>query len=255
MRCAFPLFTLLQNTFFLVGSVAADRRPPYLSLKRWSSEDGFVDAAAYLNVTISRPIYMTRSESLVETLRYVAHHEQFIIHTITRALEAECDGNNMFVDSGANDGVWSMLAASFGCKVIAVEPQSHCVELLHVALRKNHLANNVRVINALVGLNSSSTPMQVPEDQCHGTAQFIAKHNAVSDATGPGRRFRKQADTLARKSNAVPFVRMDEMVRNTVALWHLDTEGAEPIALQSASLAFQKRQIKVCTSSMLLEMK
>ena len=48
-------------------------------------------------------------------------------------------GRRIFVDSGANDGLWSLVAAFHSCKVIAVEPQRLCLQYIAAAAVHNKL--------------------------------------------------------------------------------------------------------------------
>ena len=228
-------------------AASASTRGTYLSLKQWAPSDGFVDAAALLNVTSPRPIFMANSEPLMSTLDFLAKHERNIIRTMQQVFRTHCKRDRLFLDSGANDGFWSMLAASYNCGVIAVEPQAHCIDLLRAALERNRMRNNVTLLNRLLAAgDAAKPPMKVPIDQCHGTAQFLADRGVVSDATGYGRRIRKGADARQSKTRAVPFVSVDSLVDRgqTIALWHLDVEGAEPFALRGAAKAIRERRVQ-----------
>ena len=37
---------------------------------------------------------------------------------------------SLFVDTGSNEGTWSVIAASYGMRVLAVDPQQLCLDLL-----------------------------------------------------------------------------------------------------------------------------
>ena len=57
--------------------------------------------------------------------------ESFMWDLIGAVLSSSCSGATpassraVFVDSGANEGVWSLIGAAHGCHVIAVKPQPH----------------------------------------------------------------------------------------------------------------------------------
>lgn len=55
------------------------------------------------------------------------------------------------IDLGANVGVFTMLAANTGGKVIAVEAQSELLEALKVNLNRNNIAFKVTIVLGLVG--------------------------------------------------------------------------------------------------------
>ena len=58
---------------------------------------------------------------------------------LAQELGAACAGraadgtSPIFVDSGANGGIWSLSAAACGCLVVAVDPQPACTKYLQEA--------------------------------------------------------------------------------------------------------------------------
>lgn len=216
----------------------------YLSVQRWRHRDGFFDATTMLNVSMQRTLLMPNVPSLHSTVQFVSINEKFLLHAILDTFRLGCSEKSMFLDTGSNDGMWTLLAAAHGCTVVAVEVQPYCVELLHIALLKNSLQQNVTIFHYMLSPHAAPAIM-VPDDQCHGTAQFLGSAHIVTDTTGPGRRFRKER--IAKNDfNSTPVYakRVDSLVRDDVELWHLDVEGAEILVLQSASLLFTHNRVK-----------
>ena len=81
-----------------------------------------------------------------------------------------------------------MLAAAHGCKVVAVDPQPLCIRLLGAAANRSGLARSMELHNSVIAPDAMhSGAMLVPTDQCHGTAEFKAAKQEVSDVTREGR--------------------------------------------------------------------
>ena len=126
-----------------------------------------------------------------------------------------------FVDGGANVGYFTMLAALLvgaGGRVDAFEPQPENRARLEGHLRRNGLADRVRVhAEALSDAAGTATIHRFVGDQGnHGTASLFAGDGAVSSS-----------------SVDVPTVRMDEALGADAspALVKLDVEGAEALAI------------------------
>ena len=145
----------------------------------------------------------------------------------------------VFVDSGANEGTWSLLAAAHGCTAVAIEPQPYCAALLRAASERSgfneliHLHNNAFVDNP-----KNATKLCVPLDMCRGTATYT--NGQVTD-------IRSKDFSVPKGTHCVevPFVTLDELVPpgSSVDLWHLDVEGAELVALRSARKLLLERRI------------
>ena len=142
-----------------------------------------------------------------------------------------------FVDSGANDGMWSLMAASYGCAVYAIEPQLLCLRWLAASAHRNQLAINA--YNNLLSTDNFSS--EVRTDECAGTSQFLLG-GAVGDAFN---RDRAIEDTWKKKR--VAAISLDELISDpkaVIGLWHIDTEGAEPVVLRSAMKLFAEGRIE-----------
>ena len=147
-------------------------------------------------------------------------------------------GGGLFVDSGANEGMWSLLAAAHGCTAIAIEPQPYCATLIRAAAERSGLLSASSQVGHSVQLHmkvygddhDASRRPCVPNDICRGTATYA--QGRVSDIRQTN--FSVSRD---RPCTVVPFVSLDELLpadAPPIDLWHLDVEGAELVALRSA---------------------
>ena len=163
---------------------------------------------------------------------------QVLLHLMQRGLR-------MFVDSGANEGSWALLASAHGSRVVAIEPQQHCLNLLKAAMNASQLTGIMTYNYLLTPCNQSACQhlsMLVPDDQCHPTSSFLPEVGRVSDVTAPGRAQLRRSTTRVR----VGAASLDSIIgaeHKRVDLWHLDVEGSEVLALRSASKLFSEQRI------------
>ena len=121
-------------------------RPAYLSLDRWSADDdGFVSLSSLLSSSVEVPLRIGRSIQLPNTTvvrvmasRLRSGEERLILRMLLWLLPRVCQQSyegrpGVVVDSGANEGTWTLLAAAHGCRAVAVEPQHECVRMLRAA--------------------------------------------------------------------------------------------------------------------------
>jgi FkbM family methyltransferase len=164
-------------------------------------------------------------------VRWVGTNEPFMVDAITSILRASCFAPDaVFVDSGMNEGMWTLLGAHFGCRTIGIEPQPQCLSSVREGLRINGLS--ARVINAFL----APRPMTATIDTsaaCLGGFQPVGPARAARDA----------------RHKRVASFRLDDLdelkdPHTSVALWHLDVEGAEIPVLRSATKLFAARRIE-----------
>lgn len=184
------------------------------------------------------------SQYVLPELRVIKRFEPFMITVMASILRSVCPAGGVLVDSGANDGAWSLLAASMGCTAVAIEPQPFCVGLLNAAAQENGptLSSRLKVVNAILAPITSRHHPGVPTDTCIGEMQALPDGRTTSAIThrpmGLGRS----------NTTSVPVVSLDALVEDTLAdnhvdLWHVDTEGAELLVLRSAARLFASRLI------------
>ena len=239
-----------------IGSLA--RMPPRLATAERTQPsrplrggvDGlrnFVDIAAAWQLSPSSwstPVLIHRNHSGM--LEFLARFEPHII-AVMLAVFATCDrGSGLFVDSGANDGAWSLMAGVAGCRVIAVEPQPQCTRLLRSAVRVNGLSERVSIHQNILAARPIQT--QVPTDRCGGDTQFLPDGRVTTAFGWDERRFNRSLATAPRAT--VRSASLDDLLQRgrdvpaTVDLWHIDTEGAELVVLRSAAAALSAARVR-----------
>ena len=152
------------------------------------------------------------------------------------------------IDIGANTGYYSMLAAVFGCPVIAFEPQPGCRPSFEAARVRNALGESrVRYIPKPV--SNRTALIEVPNRGCAVTNQakteVVSSSGAAVEGKGGGRVVGGGGRAERRRrgggrggpggrrdtgTTAVSTVSMGEVLRGSsarVRLVKVDTEGAE----------------------------
>ena len=165
-------------------------------------------------------------------VRWVGTNEPFMVDAITTILRATCHRPGaFFIDSGMNEGAWTVLGAYFGCRTIGIEPQPQCIASADASLKINGL--NAHILNAFLTPSpmTSSIDTSVP---CNGGFQ-------PSNGTGRTSRNSRHAQ--------VGSLRLDDLAElwdahASIALWHLDVEGVEIPVLRSAARLFAARKIE-----------
>ena len=211
-----------------------------------------------------------------DVFAYQATMEPFMFDAIGSVLEAECraDQRAVFVDSGANEGLWTVLAAANGCRVLSIEPQPGCVAKIRTALALNPAltaaASTTEVWNHFLSpAPEGALAMRVSRTSCNGNEMFIGGRGssssgmsaAAGDSNGGGsgslsstsaHPSADEARVTARRLDASStlFAQLEPHAAEApstavprVALWHLDVEGAEVLALRSASGLFERGHI------------
>ena len=149
-----------------------------LSGRRWPER--------VLNYVSSTALRMPDSAHRI--VDYMIHREAFMFDLIGSILQSSCPplGSNetmlpapvLFVDSGAHEGMWSLLAGAMGCHVISVEPQPGCVDAIRNAMELNHgrlphLPSRVSIWPHFLSAESGAS-LLVPRGSCHGDESFVA---------------------------------------------------------------------------------
>jgi FkbM family methyltransferase len=147
----------------------------------------------------------------------------------------KCNEQSIFIDSGANEGMWSQLSAASGCKTISVEPQKLCIQWI----TKSSIINDVRLDVYQNFLTDRETfTVDVPTNKCNGAAAY-----------------RKDKGYIGADNNLLRISGEKEKVHglylpslfdenSTILMWHLDVEGAELNVLKSSQTLFDNKQIK-----------
>lgn len=173
------------------------------------------------------------SSSTRSMVRFMATQEPFMLDAFLRVFRATCaTADGFFVDSGANEGMWTLLAAALGCSAIAIEPQPQCHKSIATSLEANHLS--AHMLNALLAPDNVTVMIDTSKP-CFGGYQGL---NA-EPKTPP------RSQSLV----AVHSMRLDQLPQLTtttsrIELWHVDVEGAEVMVLRSAAGLFARNKIK-----------
>jgi FkbM family methyltransferase len=146
---------------------------------------------------------------------------------VLRGIHDHLDTGDVFVDAGANIGVYTVLAARLvgtGGRVIAIEMLPETASILRGHLLMNHLENVSVFENALAGSPGEQVVAKVPAGQ-YGQATIT-----TSATIGAGQMVKVETSTL------------DVILAETdkVALMKMDLEGAEEAALSGAENTLQR---------------
>ena len=220
------------NHFNPSGKLSVMWDPPAECIPPRTSKAGENTFVAF---TSTRPVHMLVKKEIKDQVAYIKSAEGQLWAHMTASLEKLCKyPNAMFVDSGANEGTWSLMAASYGCRVIAVEPQPLCVKWLQREVEINQMQDLVSVHNNV--LSNAKFSVAVNDNSCSGTSQYRSDGSVV-DA------FDVKVPVL--KTQDVNAIQISALVPTeaVVVMWHLDTEGAEIPVLRSAQSLLEKKRI------------
>ena len=221
----------------------------------------FFDLGKHLNLrtpigTHNGTLWATDLPHVRAQLAWVWSHERWILQDFLAVFQRRCQSTGAtFVDSGANDGLWTLLAAAHGCHVLAVEPQPLCHASLRMALAENGFGpSQVELLN--VGLAPSPRSFTLPSNWCSGTTRLRAdgryeRYSGSAPLRAPPPSDGDGNTTGVRVATArldeLASLRADATPQLRIVLWHLDTEGAELPCLQSASRLMRERRIERIT--------
>mmetsp|Transcript_76532 Transcript_76532/g.127577 ORF Transcript_76532/g.127577 Transcript_76532/m.127577 type:complete len:518 (-) Transcript_76532:369-1922(-) len=174
-------------------------------------------------------------------VRWVGTNEPFMVDAIVSILRSTCSSvGAKFVDSGMNEGMWTVLAAAFGCRPIGIEPQPQCISSVQAALQVNRLS--AVILNAMLAPTDTAVTIDTSQP-CFGGKQMLADVNGENDPSGG------ETAEATKFGARVGSIRLDSLKQlfkpqAHVELWHLDVEGAEIKVLRSASRLFAAGKIK-----------
>ena len=160
-------------------------------------------------------------------------------HHAARLLQSVLRPGDLFVDVGANIGIYTILAAEVGARVVAVEPASDTADLLERNVRLNGLEERVRIERVAVGARS-------------GTARFTQGNDVLNrvldDPTSPTTGDDEPAPpflTLRAKGfETVPVRTLGELVGDEfVAAVKIDVEGRELHVLEGAAALLRSHRV------------
>ncbi len=139
---------------------------------------------------------------------WLTRHEKHVFAVFDH-LHCAPDGSTIFLDVGANDGTYSMLAAKRGCRVVSFELQHQCIELFSGTLGLNGIAADTVTI------------VQRPVSDVTGRALKLDNTGPCSGIFSVGH--------VSDKGHLMSTVALESFFSEvSVALLKIDTEGHEP---------------------------
>ena len=126
----------------------------------------------------------------------------------------------LVVDVGAHVGWFSMLAASYGCRVVAFEPQPHAHPFLNATISLNGWQGRVRTFWGAVSTAGAGGSSRMKMVNRHGWDNWDVTE--LVPLTDPD------------DGDEVPVWRVDDVVDEDVLLLKIDAEGHEDYVVQSA---------------------
>ena len=144
-------------------------------------------------------------------------------------IQANFPAGGVFLDIGANEGVFSLVAAKTARQVIAVEPQSRLIPVIQENLRLNGLTN-VSIVRAAISDQSGAGTLHLSPDINNGsTALHQHTRYQVDTETTPLMTFTELFDRHGLQ--VVDFMKMD-------------IEGHEYEAILGSPEIFREQRIK-----------
>lgn len=186
-----PLSTVVDMAMFLMG--------------RWHNPTT-VFGGPYMHRQLGAAVYV---RPMTEDMYHLTWRREGKIHDLFASL---VDDGDHVIDVGANVGYYTLLAASRGATVTALEPVPETVAILNAAVKANGLEERVRVIQACAWDAETEMEIVVPAGRYYGVANVTGLYSS-----GPRLKVR--------------CVRLDSLV-DGAKLVKLDVEGAEYEALR-----------------------
>lgn len=200
----------------------------------------FVDLRSTWAINLSRPVLI--HQEFAGLAKWLTWNEPFNIAIMLALFQHTCHRGAFFVDSGANDGSWTIAAAAHGCAALAVEPQPECIHLLHRAVAANGFGSvqiSQHILSSIPGVT-----IDVPQQGCKGQAQFLPQGKLTTSVPSEAAKYHEALSKITHKKPVVG-TSFDWLVpTRRVALWHVDVEGAEILVLRSAAKALAEGRVR-----------
>lgn len=148
----------------------------------------------------------------------------------TKEIQRLTNGVSTFVDVGANEGYYSIIAARNGARVLAVEPQQRLLRVIQTNVELNRLTS-VQVINCAVSDRSGFAEIYLASSVNTGSSGFVR----TTAYNLPKARVR--VATLESLLNDAGFATVDVM--------KMDIEGFEYEAILGSAALFQQHKIRI----------
>ncbi|KAG0579210.1 hypothetical protein KC19_4G082000 [Ceratodon purpureus] len=194
----------------------------------------------------------------VRHLGYWSPAESQIFHHVLRRHGCE-DGKALVIDIGAHVGYFSLIAASYGCRVISFEPNSVALRYLNLSTAIN---NFDRVSLYQKGVGAADTQANYRQTDTWALNGFLKKRRKLSSVETPDVPMTEaniledseQADGIMnmgiqsgfgrrRILETVDVAMLDSVVDEDVLLIKIDTEGYEENVFAGAKNLLSKHKI------------
>ena len=141
-----------------------------------------------------------------------------------KLLNQHLGSNSVFVDIGANAGIYTLTAAARGAKVLAVEPNPAVLERLYFNLVANDLSEKVATVQKGVANTTGSFELKLDPDNLGGSS--LLTRNSVTKSSDT----RKNAASLTINCDLLENILLHAGI-NSIDILKIDIEGAEDQAL------------------------
>jgi FkbM family methyltransferase len=172
--------------------------------------------------------------------------EKPMTDAFTILLKDVCNDGKIVVDVGANVGFFTLLSASFGCKVHAFEPQPENLKLLSMSLAINQdIGNRVTLHPNICSASKENLTFSGTDMDGHVTGTYNHKDQDIPDDL-------KKFITNYKDHSSIPVstLSIDEAIQKEygddaeVELLKVDVEGYEPQVMESARTLLSRRKIR-----------
>jgi len=175
---------------------------------------------------------------------YEVHTTKAFVHAMNKNLQHKTKSYPCHViDVGMNDGFYTNLAGSYGCKVWSFEVQSPCIDIAVDSIRKNNISELISIFNNPVS-NAHNKTITIPYSEklnCEGAFRTtLAKMDCGKECWYP-------YFSTTRTFQTISLDRMFLDLNQSIDFLKVDTEGHEPQVLEGAEGLFLNRLIKFAT--------
>ncbi len=154
--------------------------------------------------------------------RFFAQNETVLFHNILQDCRTDPSAPpKLVLDAGANLGYFCLFAASYGCRVVCVEPQQHVRSLLELSVAINGFSERVKV-----------------------SPNFLAEKIGEGAFMSEGYASGLNAVTSSPTGKPVSSTTIDELVQEDLLLLKMDLEGYERHALVGAEKLFRTHGVE-----------
>ena len=163
-------------------------------------------------------------------LRLGGMFEGHVVSVFQQALRR--DSHLGVLDIGANLGIYSLTAAAMGRQVLSVEPLQSNFKRFHKSIKLNHFENLITVVTNAVSNKREKVYLKLEAGNKGGTTMFRSE-NACRHGNCP---YTNSIYT----DDLIPLIQSKNI---TKAVMKIDIEGAEHLALATASKLFSSIHI------------